>query len=58
MFLHPRYHPKIIGDIFKNIQKTCVCFDDFIAELLNRAWFIYKQNRQLKTAVAMNLIPT
>ena len=28
------------------------------AELLNGAWFIYKQNRQLKTVVAMNLIPT
>ena len=21
-FLHPRYHPKIIGDILKNTQKT------------------------------------
>ena len=20
--LHPRYHPEIIGDIFKNVQKT------------------------------------
>ena len=21
-FLHPRYHPKIIGDIIKNVQKA------------------------------------
>ena len=21
-FFHPRYHPKVIGDILKNIQKT------------------------------------
>ena len=30
-FLHPSYHPKIVGDILKNIQKNkCVCFNEVI----------------------------
>ena len=30
-FFHPRYHPKVIGDILKNVQKyKCICFNDVI----------------------------
>ena len=29
-FLHPRYHPKIIGDILKNVQKTSTPFNEVI----------------------------
>ena len=35
-FLHPRYHPKIIGDILKNVQmqvfvyKYLFCLDEVI----------------------------
>ena len=32
-FLHLCYHPKTIGDIFKNVQKISICFNDVI-ELL------------------------
>ena len=29
--LHPRYHPKIIGDVLKNKQKKkCVCIHEII----------------------------
>ena len=40
-FLHPSYHPKIVGDILKNIQKI-------IASVLLRLLMIRKMKLKMK----------
>ena len=44
-FLHPRYHPKIIGDILKNLKKNkYVCFNDVI-QLMTMKMRLKMKNR-------------
>ena len=53
-FRHPRYHPKRIGHILKNIQKSlCICFFNEIILLIIMK--VKKKNRSHPDTTKMNL---
>ena len=40
-FIHPRYHPKVIGHILQNVQKgKCICFNEILLFAVQINWLV------------------
>ena len=54
-FLHPRYHPKIIGHILKKNKKRCVCIREIVRLIIMKMKRMQKKDHINTTQVDLDL---